>query len=113
MTTCIVLDGWHKGETVLLDKPWPTLRLLRPPVVTECWCNEEVPYISDVTTQRIDTLLLAFRSVDGEVALYSTDGKSCHILDRAWTQKADGGPFYREQELIYVGCRDRRAWDQP
>lgn len=112
MTTCIVLDGWHKGETLILNGAPSTIRLYRPPVVTTCYCNPDSYYESGATTEKVDVLQLAFRSVDGEVALYSTDGKSHHILAREWVARADDalGFFYKPQALLYVGCRDHRAW---
>lgn len=112
MTTCIVLDGWHKGETVILASAPTTLRLYRPPVVTTCECNPDSYCESGPTDEHIDTLKLAFRSIDGETALYSTDGKSGHIVGaREWVVPADkAGYFYKPQALLYVGCRDHRAW---
>ena len=110
MTICIVLDGFHRGETAILANAPPVLRLYRPRTVTTCECNPDSFYESGPTEPAIDVLKIAFRSIDGEVALYSTDGKSAHILSRGWVQRQDAVPFYREQELLYVGCRDHRAW---
>lgn len=113
MTTCIVLDGWHRGETLILADAPPTIKLYRPRVTTVCECNPDSTYETEPATARVDTLLLAFRSVDREVALYSTDGKSHHILARGWVMRQDSGPFYKEHELLYVGCRDHRAFNEP
>lgn len=111
--TCIVLDGFHKGETAILPSAPPILNLYRPPTVTTCECNPDSYYETDVSGARIDSLKLAFRSIDGATALYSTDGKSSHILNRGWIMRKGGGNFYRDNELIHVHCRDERAWDQP
>lgn len=108
-----MLNGWHRGETLILSDAPPTIRLYRPRVMTTCECNPDSYYESGPTDATIDTLLLAFRSVDREVALYSTDGKSRHIMDRGWvTRQENEGWFYKPHELLYVGCRDHRAWPQ-
>lgn len=105
MIRCIVLDGWHKGHMVDLPEPRQVISLIRPRVITfdDCCDGSEV---ADVSSNKHD-YSLAFRSVDGEVALYSTDGKSKHIYNqRDWITTADGK--WAEQPL-YVGIHDPRA----
>jgi hypothetical protein len=109
---CIVLDGWHTGETLILPAAPPSINLYRPSVVTTCECNPDSYYESESSAAQIDRLLLAFRSIDGETALYTTDGKSRAITARGWVAPKDGGMFYKPTELLYVGCRDHRAWPE-
>jgi len=111
---CIVLDGWHLGETLMLPSPAPpSINLYRPRVVTTCECSPNDYYESAPTSAAFDTLKLAFRSIDGETALYSTDGSSRPITNRGWVAPRDGrAMFYKPNDLLYVGCRDHRAWPE-
>lgn len=108
MIECIVLDGWHKGHTIVLPDTRQTISLLRPPVVTidDC-CNGEV---ANSAEKGIHNYQLAFMSVDRKIALYSKDGSSRAIKDgRAWVVPVDKN--WVEQPL-YVGIHDERAYPE-
>jgi hypothetical protein len=105
MVHCIIIDGWHKGHMIDMPELRMIISLIRPPVVTidDCCDGSEV---ANVPTGKVD-YQLAFRSIDGDVALYSTNGKSSQIYEfRDWIMPVDSN--WREQPL-HVGIHDPRA----
>ena len=105
---CIVLDGWHKGHQVVLPDVLPTLSLIRPEVVTMDYCCDGEEF-TRAPSNRHD-YKLAFYSVDGKTALYSTDGSSKPITKRDWI--VPNAKNWAEQPL-YVGMHDPRSVTAP
>lgn len=105
---CIILDGWHKGEMFDVAEARPDVRLPRPAYTIVCECDPYQPQQEYPQESRMDTYSLAFRSLDGQVALYSLGGKS----DAVWRNV--GNLIRRERPVglhtIYIDCHDERAW---
>lgn len=105
----VILDGWHRGEVIRLPNPGPTVRLLKPPVITVCDCNADfAPDEFGPTDSEMITYHVAFLSVDGDVALYSTNGKSMNFFDR-FIHHYQAKPYSRTETLRF-GCHDPKAW---
>jgi hypothetical protein len=105
----IILDGWHKGEVINWPKPLPEIRLLKPPVITQCDCNPSagVEEFGPSTSEEI-TYKCAFRSVDGKVALFSLKGESMSFFDNF--NHIYRKNVYSRTEPLYFNCHDRKAW---
>lgn len=105
----IILDGWHKGEVIHLRDPMPEIRLLKPPVITDCDCYPEhgIEEFGPSEPEEI-TYKCAFRSVDGRVALYSLKGESMAFFDNfAHVYRKN---IYSRTEPLYFNCHDTKAW---
>lgn len=104
---CIILDGWHKGEMFSRPDAAPEIKLLRPAHTIICDCDPESQeyFEQDATTE---TYALAFRSIDGQTALYSKSGNS----DAAW--RNIGNLIRRERPIglhTVIDCHDEQAWE--
>lgn len=102
--TCIVLDGWHKGHTVVLPGVQQTISLLKPKTITidDCCDGEMVGVDRDLRKD----YRLAFVSVDQEIALYTVDGTSKAITQRDWITPANKNWV---EEPLFVGIHDPRS----
>lgn len=106
--TCIVIDGYHRGHAVEMQNPPQNLRLIRPHTTTidDC-CDGEIAW---ETEKGISEYKAAFKSFDGDVILYSTDGSSKEMTKYGgrtnWWHK-EGYQDY--DEPIMVGIHDPRA----
>lgn len=105
----IILDGWHKGEVITWHKPEQVIRLLKPPVITACDCRSLTdPEDFGPSEPEEITYQCAFRSVDGEVALFSRSGKSMDFFDNfAHVYQKN---IYSRTEPLYFNCHDAKAW---
>jgi hypothetical protein len=108
--TIIIIDGRHKGEVINWHRPAPEIKLLKPKSVTVCDCEDPGSSIGDkfATGAEEISYRCAFRSEDGEVALFSTSGKSIDIFkgfDHAYRKTP-----YGRNEVLTFGCHDEKAW---
>src|SRR6267378_2708212 len=105
----IIIDRFHMGHVVDWPEPTPEIKLLKPKTITLCDCNgpEEDQERFEFDAQEV-AYRAAFTSPDGEVALFSTSGKSMDIFncgfDRAFRDKP-----YGRNETLYFGCHDYNA----
>lgn len=78
MITCIVLDGWHRATVIRLPQYTPVLRLPRTRSfrITKSGVQG---YPDDRDEYRA-----CFHAVDGQIVLYSMDGRSDVFLCRDW-----------------------------
>lgn len=105
MVNCIVLDGWHKGHMIRLPNTPQEIHLLRPRTITidDCCDGEKV---ADIPKGQ-DTYILAMGSIDGDTALYSSDGSSKSMWEnKRWVVPNDKNWI---EEDLYVGIHDHRA----
>lgn len=102
---CLVLDGFHKGHSVVVDRPLQELVLLKPKTITidDC-CDGEIMGIDNDIKKRYK---LDGYSVDRTIAVYSTDGSMKSIFARDWITKEE--PLKYAEQPIYVGIHDPRA----
>jgi hypothetical protein len=116
----IIIDGWHKGHVLDWRKPMPEIQLLRPKTVTVCDCDDFESIISGKPASEKDgerfefpkeqiTYKVAFTSPDGEVALFSTGGKSTDIFGAGFDRAFRDRPF-GPNEVLYFGCHDAQAF---
>ncbi|MEA2417458.1 MAG: hypothetical protein QOI58_4115 [Thermoanaerobaculia bacterium] len=106
----IIIDGWHRGEVINWHSPQPEIKLLKPKCVTVCDCDGPGSGLGDEFTTGPEKISYrcAFRSEDGEVALFSTSGKSMDIFkgfDHAYRKNP-----YARNEVLTFGCHDENAW---
>lgn len=107
----IVIDGFHKGHVVDLSNPAPPIKLIKPKTITICDCDEpgsmqgeHFNFDSSEISYRC-----AFKSIDGNVALYSQSGESAAIFDSGFAHVWREKPWGRD-EVLYFGCHDFHAW---
>lgn len=104
---CLVVDGYHKGHLVDLPNIVPVLRLPRPITRTICDDYDEAPDIYEVEAG-VNDYVLAFKSVDGKMAIYSVDGSSKTLIDNRDFITYENGSRWKDTPVI-VGCHDERA----
>ncbi len=112
----IIIDGWHKGHVLDWHRPSPAVTLLKPKTVTVCDCDDPDPRpASRRSGERFEfpeeqiTYKVAFTSPDGEVALFSTSGRSMDIFNAGFDRAFRDKPF-GPNEVLYFGCHDPRAF---
>lgn len=104
---CLVLDGYHKGHSVVVDRPLTELRLLKPTTTTIDFCCNEGDEVMGVDRDVKKSYILAGYSVDRTQAFYSTNGSMECLFDRDWIAHKDGILWH--EQPIYVGMHDPRA----
>lgn len=104
---CLVIDGYHKGHSVTVDRPLQRLSLLKPVTITIDYCCNDGDEVMGADRDVRKDYELAGYSVDREIAFYSTDGSMESLFNRDWVQSIHG--FQWAEQPIYVGMHDPRA----
>jgi len=104
----IIIDGFHKGHVIDMPNPSPTIKLIKPKTITVCDCDE--PDLSRFEYDSAEiTYQCAFKSLDGNVALFSQKGDSLSLFDsgfgHVWREKP-----WNKDETLYFGCHDYHSW---
>jgi len=112
----IIIDGFHKGHVLDVQKPIPEIKLLKPTTITVCDCdNPSFLPPSKKEGERFDfepqeiTYRVCFTSVDGNVALFSRTGESTSIFDGSFAQVWNEKPW-SQATTLYFNCYDRNAF---
>lgn len=103
----IIIDGYHKGQVIDWHKPMPTIRLLKPKSITVCDCDYPDTETFENDKDEIE-YKCAFRSVDNEVALFSTTGKSMDIFN-GFSYQWQKEPWHPDT-VFEFNCHDARAF---
>lgn len=104
---CLVIDGWHKGHSVTVDRPLQRLSLAKPKTITVDYCCNDGDEVMGVDRDLRKDYELAGYSVDRSIVFYSTDGSMESLFNRDWIAHEDG--FKWKEQPIYVGMHDPRA----
>lgn len=103
----IIIDGWHKGQVIDWHAPEKEIKLLKPRTVTICDCDLDKKEIFDSGPEEL-VYRCAFRSEDGDVALFSTTGKSRDIFGE-FIHAFKDHPYGRNETLTF-GCHDEKGF---
>ena len=98
----------------------PEIKLVKPKTVTVCDCDYFESMISGKPASEKDgdrfefpeeqrTYKVAFTSPDGEVALFSTSGRSMDIFNSGFDRAFRDKPF-GPNEVLYFGCHEANAF---
>jgi len=79
MKKAIVIDGYHRGYCLLVSSLYPDIKLCVEPKIGLGNIKLDDPSIATMMTE-YKIYRVAFRSIDGEMALYSVDGSGESFL---------------------------------
>jgi hypothetical protein len=114
----IIIDGFHKGHVLDWHKPMREIKLLKPKTITVCDCDDPAfgtpPIDRNGERFKYDmqeiAYKVAFTSPDGEVALFSTSGKSMDIFNANFDRAFRDTPW-GPNEVLYFGCHDKNSFN--
>jgi hypothetical protein len=122
----VILDGYHAGRVTEALFPPDSFASKRPPAQSkeEFWASNTTADSTEGAEEVLEYYKLTFTSVDRQVALYTTSGKSLDFVEqpailKLYTENPNSDPEVIEEEKT---CRqehteekrpvDRKALDQ-
>jgi hypothetical protein len=96
----IILDGFHQGHAIRVEY-MPTIKLLKPRNLTVDYCCDNEITVNDPISSYVEYKEV-FRAVDGDVVLYSEDGKS-HDFIQMFKKREVTSKSWTEYTTIYFG----------